>query len=126
MSDASLVLVVDDEAPVRDLLAAALEEHGFAVVCAEDGATAIEIIERRREELRTLVADIRLGGDVSGWDVAGHARKLIPGLPVVYISGADYADWTMKGVKSSIAVAKPFKPAQVVAAVKALVGDGWS
>jgi DNA-binding response OmpR family regulator len=125
MTDASLVLVVEDDVTVREVVASALQAHGFSVVRAGRGAAAIALIDQRRQALKALVTDIRLGGEVSGWDVAAHARRLIPDLPVVYISGADFADWTMKGVRSSVAVAKPFAPSRIVAAVTTLMSGGW-
>jgi hypothetical protein len=60
-----------------------------------------------------LVTDVRLTDDLTGWDVARHARELSPAMPVVYLTGDSGVDWASQGVPNSILITKPFALAQV-------------
>jgi two-component system cell cycle sensor histidine kinase/response regulator CckA len=79
------ILVVDDEACVRDVARRALEHSGFEVVTAVDGRAAIEEI-RRRPGIRAVVLDLampEMGGDTA----ANEIRTMRPDLPIVLCSG---------------------------------------
>jgi DNA-binding response OmpR family regulator len=88
---------------------------------ASSGVEAVRLLDERREAVRGLITDINLGPGLDGWDVARRARELIPGVPVVYMSGASGDDWTSKGVPNSIFIAKPFAPAQITTAISGLL-----
>ncbi len=123
MDPSVVVLIADDEAAMRDVLEAAFEDGGFAVVLASGGEEAIAILEANRG-VRALVTDIKLGSDVTGWDVARHGRELNPDLPVVYVTGSEGDDWASLGVPNSVLIAKPFATAQVLTAVSQLLNTG--
>jgi DNA-binding response OmpR family regulator len=53
-----------------------------------------------------------------------RARAINPGLPVIYITGADAEEWAIQGVPQSVLLSKPFAPAQLVTAVAQLLNDG--
>jgi CheY-like chemotaxis protein len=116
------VLVVDDEALIRDVVQAALEEDGYEVVAADSGRAAISILEAHGADYRILVTDVALGQGSNGWDVARRARELYPDVAVVYISGAHLNDYASQGVANSIVVDKPFGVAQIQAEVAGLIG----
>lgn len=119
-----LVLIVDDDAEIRLVLQNALEEGGFAVLEASNAREAIDILDARGEEVRALVTDVNIGRHGSGWDVARHARKKAPDLPVVYVTGAEGHDWASQGVPNSILIKKPFALTQVLTAVSQLLNMG--
>lgn len=83
---AETVLVVDDEAEIRALLAETLRGLGYRVVCAADGAAALDEL-RRPATVDILVTDIGLPGGLDGRQVAQAARSHRPGLPVLFITG---------------------------------------
>jgi len=56
----SRILVVDDEEPIRSLVARALAQDGHEIVTADDGAEALDLITRRPGGFDLLVADIRM------------------------------------------------------------------
>ena len=118
---AALLLYVEDEVLIQDLLVSALTEAGYEVLAVSTGAEGIEALAGRSGELRGLITDINLGSGVDGWEVARHARELINGLPVVYVSGASHQEWSSKGVPESVMIAKPFVPVQIVVAMSALL-----
>lgn len=121
MTSAVSVLAVDDEQLVLEMVVEALQEGGFEVISASTAKQAMGLLEARTAELGALVTDVRLGGRTTGFDIATRARELRPDLPVVYMSGADLAEWSSKGVPKSMVVAKPFAPAQIVTAVSTLL-----
>lgn len=110
------ILLVEDDALVRLMAAEALTEEGFDVIEAETGE---EALEHCREGIAdVLFTDIRLPGNVSGWDIAEICRERHPNVRVIYATG--YSDSEPRPVPDSILFQKPYLPAQVVAAVRAL------
>src|SRR4051794_22460355 len=79
------VLIVDDDAPVRDLETAIIESAGYSTEAAEDGAVAIEHLRRRRPDL--VLLDLVMP-NVDGWGVLEHIRGMEDPPPVIVVSGA--------------------------------------
>lgn len=102
------ILVVDDEADVCDLLHAILSDAGFAPLCAQGDTAAYEALDREGRSIAAVVVDINLGRGTTGYDVARHARRVIPGVPVVYITGGYARSLEANGVPGGVLVAKPF------------------
>ena len=116
-----LILVVEDDRASGDGVKRALEEAGFRVILAESGEKATSAFDENAGEIGGLIADVKLGGNVTGWDVARHAREVNQDLPVVYITGFYVEDWAAQGVPKSILVQKPFAPAQIITAISSLL-----
>ena len=116
-----VLLYVEDEPITQELVVTALREAGFEVWTANDGSQALDLLGAANGALRGLITDINLGDGPEGWEVAGKARELTGGLPVVYVSGASVDEWTSKGVPNSLMIAKPFAPAQIVVAISSLL-----
>jgi DNA-binding response OmpR family regulator len=123
---AVLILVVEDDSAAGGDLRQALEEAGFRVLLSESGEKAMSIFDENAGEIGGLVADVKLGGNLSGWDVARHAREVYQDLPVVYITGFFVEDWASRGVPKSIIVQKPFAPAQIITAISSLLNASSS
>jgi DNA-binding response OmpR family regulator len=115
------VLYVEDEILIREVSAVALEEAGFNVVMAENGAEAIDALDDNADPFCAIVTDVNLGGGPDGWEVARRARELKQTLPVVYVSGGSGHEWRSKGVPNSVMITKPFSPAQILAAILTLL-----
>jgi len=109
------VLVVEDDALVREMAVEALRDAGFDVMEAEDGGAALAVC--RDTSLDALVTDIRLPGPITGWDVAEKCRESDPTLPVVYATAM--SNVPPRPVPGSRWCNKPYTPEQVVACVKA-------
>ncbi len=88
------VLVVDDEPSVRALVAEVLTDQGYRVLEADNGATALEILQTR-QSIDLLVSDVGLPGGMNGRQLADAARSLRPGLKVLFVTG--YAEKTALG-----------------------------
>jgi DNA-binding response OmpR family regulator len=118
---AVLILVVEDDSAAGDGIKRALQDAGFRVMLVESGEKATSTFDENAGEIGGLIADVKLGGNVSGWDVARHAREVNQELPVVYVTGFYVEDWAAQGVPKSILVQKPFAPAQIITAISSLL-----
>lgn len=117
-----LILYVEDEIFTQHLVETALSDAGYDVWTASDGNEALEKLASAGSALRGLVTDVDLGACPNGWEVANEARAAMPGVPVVYVSGASAHEWSAKSVPGSQIVPKPFAPDQIVAVIALLLG----
>jgi DNA-binding response OmpR family regulator len=120
---AVVLLLVEDEALIQEMLELGLTDAGFEVVVASNGTQAITILDADVARFRAVITDVKLGSGPDGWEIARHARELEPKMPIVYMSGDSNHEWSSKGVPSSLIVAKPFAPAQLVTAVSTVIND---
>ncbi|WP_424134038.1 ATP-binding protein [Roseomonas chloroacetimidivorans] len=113
------ILLVDDEAPLRRLAATALERAGHRVTQAEDGDSALELLDSGLQP-GAIVSDIAMPG-LDGIALARAARARQPHLPVVLMSGYAEAalDQDMTGDNLHF-LSKPYRPAQLVEMVAKL------
>jgi CheY-like chemotaxis protein len=88
------VLVVDDEPSVREIINEVLEELGYAVLEAENGAAGLRILESSRG-VDLLVTDVGLPGGMNGRQLADAALVTRPDLKVLFITG--YAENAVLG-----------------------------
>ena len=113
---AGRALVIDDDAPVRQLLVEFLRVLGWETEDAADGVKGLALFELGRHSL--IVTDIRMPG-VSGWDVVRVARSQSPSVPIVIVSGADMTppDPTLSTSPGLVILNKPISLAQLSDAV---------
>ena len=114
------VLVVDDEAPIADLVATALRYEGFEATTAGDGRTALAAVESFRPDL--LVLDVMLP-DLDGFEVQ---RRLVDrGLrvPVLFLTARDATEDKVHGLTlgGDDYVTKPFSLEELVARIRAVL-----
>ena len=80
------ILLVEDEAEVRELSASILRGLGYAVVEARNGREALRVITSREGEVHLLVTDVVMAG-IGGIALAAQAREMCPSLRVLFVSG---------------------------------------
>jgi DNA-binding response OmpR family regulator len=121
MSDGH-VLIVDDEAIVRDVLTRYLEREGFQVDAAADGEAALEIAARSRPDI--VVLDLMLP-KVDGLEVFRRLRELWD-VPVVMLTAKGEEIDRLVGLElgADDYVSKPFSPREVVARIRAILRRG--
>jgi CheY-like chemotaxis protein len=78
------ILVIDDDARDRDLLAAVLTKRGYEVILADNGGTGLMLCHRRTPD--AVVLDLNMPG-IDGRSILRQLRTLHPTLPVVVFSG---------------------------------------
>jgi UDP-3-O-acyl N-acetylglucosamine deacetylase len=92
------ILIVDDEADIRDLVAGILEDEGHNARLARDSDEALKAIEERRPHL--VVLDIWLQGSrLDGLEVLSYIKRTYPDLPVVIISGHGNIETAVTAIK---------------------------
>jgi CheY-like chemotaxis protein len=114
------VLVVDDEEVVREVAKRALENGGYAVLCADGGRSALEILKRLRDRISLVLLDLSMP-EMSGQDVLRRLREIDSGMKVIVSSGYSERE-TMKlfaGQTLSGFLQKPYSNAQLARKVKA-------
>lgn len=79
------ILVIDDDALVRESLCTYLEDSGYSVLAAKGGSEGLTILEK--DDVDIVLCDLRMP-DVDGLDVLRHTVANYPDLPVIVISGA--------------------------------------
>lgn len=94
------VLVVDDEAEVRSVLARFLDLLGYCVEEACSGRQALEMLRRTRYDV--MVLDIRMPG-MDGVEVMQHAHQMRPDLPIIFLTGHATLESAIAAVKSRAA-----------------------
>jgi DNA-binding response OmpR family regulator len=82
-----LIMVVDDEEPLRGVLSRVLSANGFRVLVASTGNEALRICARMRRPIAVMITDLQLPG-LSGFELAEEAARLRPAMPVLFMSGA--------------------------------------
>jgi signal transduction histidine kinase/CheY-like chemotaxis protein len=80
------ILLVEDEAPVREVVRRALTAAGYAVLVARDGPEALKLGEQQLERIDLVLTDMILPG-MTGRDLAAEFRARRPGLRVMIMSG---------------------------------------
>jgi PAS domain S-box-containing protein len=80
------ILLVEDDAMVRRLVVMQLTKLGYRVVSAVGGSEALEVL-KREDGFDLLFTDVVMPGGLNGRELANEARKLVPGLRVVFTSG---------------------------------------
>ncbi len=112
----SKILVVDDSPQVCKALADVLKASGYAVRTAPSGERALQIIETDRFAL--VVTDLKMPG-MNGMDLAKRIFEVMPGVPVVILTGYGDMDSVISALRSGVAdyLKKPFAIDEVLSVV---------
>ncbi len=116
------VLVVDDEASIRDLLSKTLALAEYDVDVAPDGRSALERMRLYPYDL--LIADLKMPG-MDGLTVIREAKRYKADLPVIIITGFSTESSAIEAVNLGVAgyLTKPFRVPQVLAAAAKALGE---
>jgi CheY-like chemotaxis protein len=110
MDKKALILVVDDNAEYRELLAWILDRYGFETISAKSGREAVELAIKCRPAM--VLMDLNMP-DMNGYEAtrAIHADRHTRAIPVVAVS-ADCADFKRRAIKAGFTafLEKPWKP----------------
>ena len=119
----AFVLVVDDDALVREALAGLMEQWGCTVISAASGDHALAAVAQLPRQLDAVLCDYRLPADETGSDVIRQLReRLRPDLPAALITG-DTTPETLREAKDNgiPLLHKPVQPARLRALLEHLV-----
>jgi DNA-binding response OmpR family regulator len=124
VNDRPIILVIEDDRGLQAVIEEALRDGGFEPAIAASGEEAVTLLKAKLINYRALITDISLLGRLDGWQVARAAREVGPAFPVIYVTGAFAHEWRSKGVSESVLLNKPFAGAQLLTALRNLLGDG--
>ncbi len=107
MTSAATILVVDDDPNILEVLCARLSAADFSVIPAEDGPSALKILQKKNIDL--LISDVKMP-EMSGMDLLDEVRKLYPDLPVIFLTAYGTIPDAVNAVKSGAVdyISKPF------------------
>lgn len=113
------ILVVDDEANIRDLARLYLEKDGYKVILAQDGAQALKLVKENEPGL--IVLDLMLP-EVDGWEVCRQVRA-DSNVPILMLTARDDDIDKIVGLEMGADdyLTKPFNPRELVARVRAIL-----
>ena len=109
------VLVVDDEADIRELVSGVLEDEGYAVRTAGDSNATLEAVEERRPSM--VLLDVWLQGSrMDGLQLLQEIKRRDPTIPVLMISGHGNLDTAVAAVREGAVdfIEKPFEAERLI------------
>ncbi|MET4261164.1 PAS domain S-box-containing protein [Bradyrhizobium sp. S3.12.5] len=108
------ILIAEDDPFVRSSVIQRVEALGYGVVAAVNGQDALQRL-RADPGIDMLFTDIVMPGGMSGWELADQARRIRPGLPVLFTSG--YALETLveqgRAQADAVVLTKPYRKAEL-------------
>ncbi len=122
------ILIVDDEASVREMLRAALSHRGFDVWLVADGWGAVDLYRRHRDKIAAALLDVQMPG-LSGPETLEALREIDPQLPCCFMTGEPGSDQMQERLERSgvPVLAKPFGLEKLAQILRSLArGDGES
>jgi CheY-like chemotaxis protein len=119
--DSKTILVVDDEPTVRTLIADMLSGGGHTCITAATGIDAIRIVEADVIHIDLVLTDVRMPGELDGFQLCERVKELRPATEVLLISGYVEPDTATAIAQRGLRVLrKPFRQQQLVEAVDEL------
>lgn len=116
MEEPIIILLVEDDEPVRRLISDWLRRSGYEVLEASSGPEAIRASAERNGRVSLLVTDVDLAKGISGIELAEHLESIWPDLRVVIMSGSPEHATTLKRKRHF--VSKPFAPADFLGKIE--------
>ena len=113
------LLIVDDEAGIREILQFNLENAGFAVDCAASAEEALEILSPQHS---IILLDVMMGG-MSGLEMAQELRRRQNEIPIIFLTAKSDPDDLLAGFSAGADdyIPKPFSILEVIARVRAVL-----
>ncbi len=120
------ILVVEDEASVRDFVVAALQFHGYRVLQAATGREALEVWRRHDRKIQLLLTDMVMPDDMTGPELAAAMQAQTPSLRVIFTSGFTPEMMTdlFAASKGKRFIHKPYQPRALALAVREALDAG--
>ena len=113
------ILIVDDEADIREILQFNLENEGYKVDTADSAEQALEMLQPAHE---LILLDVMMGG-MSGFKMAGLLRKQENNIPIIFLTARDTENDMLTGFSAGgdDYISKPFSIKEVIARIKSVL-----
>lgn len=115
-----LLLVVDDEEPVRLILKQTLEEFGYRVLTAGDGAEAVALYAARQQEIQLVLTDMMMPV-MDGAALIQAVARINPAAKIIAASGLATGSTALRHAAVGEFIAKPYTSRTVLAAIRRLL-----
>ncbi len=114
------VLLVEDERPVRELVARVLERYGYKIFQADTGADALEVWSEHKNEIQLVLTDLVMPNNMNGRELAEKLWAQSPGLKVIFTSGysADIVGKDFKLEPDLNFLQKPYQPQMLALTIR--------
>lgn len=118
------IMVVDDNAVLRRLLTTVLKLRGFGVITAENGESALEMLESGVHDVSMMIVDVRMPR-LDGLGVLKVVRERYAEIPVVMLTIPDEADRAdeARQLGAEDYLIKPVDPGSLMAVVERVLGS---
>jgi two-component system, cell cycle sensor histidine kinase and response regulator CckA len=124
MHEVRSILVVDDEAILRSLVARAFRERGYEVIEAGDGVAALEAIQAAFRPFDLVITDSRMPR-LDGPHLVERLREAHPTLPIIHLSGSQGTEQAGHGMPADVpTLMKPFNLGELVEVGELLMRGG--
>ncbi len=125
LAGAGTVLVVDDEEIVRRTAQSTLEAFGYKVIAAENGLDAVELFDRRREEISAVLLDMTMPV-MGGEEALGHLQQIDAKVKVILSSGFNEVEAVQRFAGKGLAgfLQKPYSAEDLARKVKEVMAGG--
>nr|MBI3614115.1 response regulator [Nitrospirota bacterium] len=122
-ADSETILLVDDDAAVRQYVGYILQRYGYRVLEASGGTEALHLCAHHEGQIHLLLSDVQMP-DISGPELVPQALAIRPHLPVLYMSAQFSEDVhaLLKGQPARPFIQKPFTPEALTQKVRDLLG----
>ena len=114
-----VILIADDEEPVRKLMYLIIDGHGHEVLIASDGVEALKLAHSCLGAIDLLVSDIQMPG-MDGVELANHLLLERPAMKVLLVSGYS----RLEVPDEFPLLKKPFSPTGLLEAIRKILGIG--
>jgi DNA-binding NtrC family response regulator len=116
------ILIVDDESEMRSALCHALTRSGFSVESAAGGTEAL--LKLKKSSISLVITDLKMP-EMSGMEVLGAAKKIVPGIPVIVITAYGSIHNAVEAMQAGAAdyLLKPFSFETLETTVKKVLGN---
>lgn len=112
MSEPLRVLMVEDQAELREMIGTALRDFGIDVHTANDGPDALKVIHEN-DEFHVVFSDVNMPNNMSGLELSAHVAEVLPNARMILSSG--YARSQLPKLPENVAfIAKPYRLRQLV------------
>jgi CheY-like chemotaxis protein len=120
--EGELILVVEDEASVREVIQATLEAHGYRVMTASDGSEAVALYAQHQEEIQAVITDMAMPF-MDGPSTIRVLQRINPQVKIIAISGMDY-DRLLTDASENVKafLPKPFTTKRLLRTLREVLG----
>ena len=123
--DGELILVVDDEAAIRQIIRQTLEASGYRTIVASNGAEALDLIETSDEPVARVVTDMMMPV-MDGAQLAAELATRAPALPIIATSGLNANGGVARAQQTGVRefLSKPYTSTDLLRSVHEALGKG--